>query len=170
MVKGSLLVDGALPPPRSPSPGTVLSLLVLHSSKKSKISPGLVRGEGRERCVGSPVGQEGSEGHRTPSRGLGPAPEEHPKTSPCVPAVLWQWGRAAPRGPHCREHPAGMEMPQKKKPLEARGFGDPSGAAPRGRAAGAHGAAPSRALRVAMVTCEWPFPHSAVCWLFLLFF
>lgn len=51
-----------------------------------------------------------------------------------------------------------------------RGFGDSCGAAPRGRAAGAPGAAPSRALRVAMVTCEWPFPRSAVCWVFLLFF
>lgn len=51
-----------------------------------------------------------------------------------------------------------------------QGFGDSSGAVPCGRAAGAHGAAPSRALRVAMVTCEWPFPHSAVCWLFLLVF
>lgn len=106
-------MDGALPPRRSPSPGTSLSLLLLHSSKKSKISPGSVRGEGREWCAGRPVGQEGSEGHRTPSRGLGLALEEHPKTRPRVPAVLWQWGWAALSWPHCREHPAGMEMPRK---------------------------------------------------------
>lgn len=123
-------MDGALPPPRSPSLGTALSLLVLHSSKKSKISPGLVRGEGRERCAGSPVGQEGSEGHQTPSRGLGPAPEEHPKTSPCVPTVLWQWGWAAPRGPRCREHPTGMEMPQKKSPLRPGALGTRAGPLP----------------------------------------